>query len=272
MLRISVASTPSRASARRPRAPLLGGAEIALDLAESLFEERLAAGDLDVLDRAEALLQQVQLLLIQLALGFADALPRPARHHDRHQHEREHDADGDQRDRRRRDDQHRGERGDDHRFGQDVDRRSRRRARRRCPTRAPSARSAMPIAAWRGTGSRRQGIARAGAPRRRPTIDRRCPAAAIPPTTETPRAARRRRRRPAPATATSARGSLAGHIAHSRDTTGAVRTCSGSTTRRSSPNTASAPAASISAARPRDRHEQQPPPALARRQPPDHRS
>ena len=66
MLRISVASTPSRASAGRPRAPLLGGAEIALDAAESLFEERLAAGDLDVLDRAEALLQQVQLLLIQL--------------------------------------------------------------------------------------------------------------------------------------------------------------------------------------------------------------
>ena len=43
---------------------------------------------------------------------------------------------------------------------------------------------------------------------------------------------------------------VVGHIAHSRDTTGAVRTCSGSTTSRSNPNTASAPAASISAASP----------------------
>ena len=66
--------------ARRPRAALFGGAEIALDVTEALFEERLPPGDLDVLDRAEALLQQVQLLLIQLAFGFADALPRSTRH------------------------------------------------------------------------------------------------------------------------------------------------------------------------------------------------
>ena len=96
---------------RRPRAPLLGGAELALDVAEALLEERLAAGDLDVLDRAEALLQQVQLLLIQLRARIrrcaptsgasARSAPAPAPRTI---------ADGDQRDRRRRDDQHERER------------------------------------------------------------------------------------------------------------------------------------------------------------------
>jgi hypothetical protein len=87
--------------ARRPRTALLGVAKIALEMAKPLFEECLPAGDLDVLDRAEALLQQVQLLLIQRALGFADPFPRAARQHDRHQHQRQHHADGDERDRRR---------------------------------------------------------------------------------------------------------------------------------------------------------------------------
>ena len=109
---------------RRPRASLFGGAEIALDVAKSFFEERLAAGDLDVLDRAKALVQQMQLLLIQLALRLADALPRSAGQHDRHEHEREHDRDGHQGDRRRREQQHQRQRGDDHRFGKDVDRRA----------------------------------------------------------------------------------------------------------------------------------------------------
>ena len=132
--------------ARGPRAALLGRAEIALEMAKPLFEERLPAGDLDVLDRAETLLQQVQLLLIQRALGFADPFPRPARQHDRHQHQREHHADGHQRDRRRRDDQHRGKRENDHRFSEDVDRRARaelvgdvRRARHRLDQRRRSA-------------------------------------------------------------------------------------------------------------------------------------
>ena len=102
--------------------------------------------------------------------------------------------------------------------------------------------------------------------------DRRCPAAAIRPTTGTPRAARRRRRRRARAARPARADRSPASIAHSRDTTGAVRTCSGSTTSRSNPNTASAPAASISAASPAtgtsSSHRQR----SARRQPPDHRS
>src|SRR5436190_10197154 len=53
---------------------------------------------------------------------------------------------------------------------------------------------------------------------------------------------------PSASNATTDRGALPGHQAKIRETIGAVRTCSGSTTRRNSPKTASAPAASISAA------------------------
>ena len=246
-------------------------AESALDVAEALFEKRLAPGHLHVLDRAEALLQQVQLLLIQVALRLADALPRSPRHHDRHQHDAQHDRDGDERDRRRRCHQHERERKDDHAFGKDVHGRTReqlvrnvRGARHRLDQRCRSALGVKQV-------FRREIASRAGVPRPPPTIDRRCPAQPFRPRQEHARADVKRAdaERQQPRRAREARSATS---PIDRDTTGAVRTCSGSTTSRSSPNTASAPAASITAAIAATGTSSEPSPALARRQPADYRA